>query len=133
MPPTRPRAAPSRVARLAALPLVVLTFAAGCGGGEPVLDATAQKGKQRATELACMSCHTVDGSRSEGPTWKGLHGSTVGLKDGRTVTADDAYLARSITDPRADVVQGALGPMPVVQSLQPGDVEPIVAYIRSLK
>ena len=67
-----------------------------------------------AQQLGCSSCHTVDGARSEGPTWKGLAGSTVTLADGSTVTADEDYLRRSITDPAAQVVAGYQPTMPTV-------------------
>ena len=38
-----------------------------------------------AVELGCASCHSVDGTRREGPTWQGLAGSDVTLDDGTVV------------------------------------------------
>jgi cytochrome c2 len=56
--------------------------------------------------LGCQGCHSIDGSKSSGPTFKGLSGSKVKLTNGQTVTADDAYLLESILDPDKQVVQG---------------------------
>ena len=47
----------------------------------------------------CLTCHSIDGQESIGPTLKGVYGRTVKLKDGSTVTADDAYLRESIMKP----------------------------------
>ena len=56
--------------------------------------------------LGCQSCHSLDGSKSSGPTFKGLAGSKVQLTNGQTVTADDAYLLESIVDPDKEIVKG---------------------------
>jgi cytochrome c oxidase subunit 2 len=79
-----------------------------------------------------MACHTVDGRPSVGPTWKGLYGSQVTLEGGATVTVDRDYLVRSITDPNADIPQGAKVKMPV-NRVPDSDVQKIVDYIISLK
>lgn len=84
-----------------------------------------------ARSLGCTSCHSIDGSRSEGPTWEGLYGSTVQLQDGTTVTADEDYIRRSIQDPGAQVPVGFQPSMPTLE-LSDADLEAMVAYIRSL-
>jgi cytochrome c2 len=63
-------------------------------------------GKRLFTADACSGCHSLDGSAGAGPTVAGLAGSTVMLADGTTVTADDAYLEKAITDPDAEIVEG---------------------------
>lgn len=85
---------------------------------------------QEAVALGCSSCHTIDGARSEGPTWQGLAGSQVQLADGTTVVADDAYFRRAILDPQAQVVAGypAMPAVPVTEA----QADRLVAYIRSL-
>ena len=50
-------------------------------------------------DLGCQSCHSLDGSKGVGPTFKGLFGSQVELTTGRTVKADEAYLLESISTP----------------------------------
>jgi len=68
----------------------------------------------------CVSCHTTDGSRLVGPSFKGLFGrrETV-LRDGaeHEIVADEAYLRRSILDPGADVVKGYDDVMPSQRGL----------------
>lgn len=56
--------------------------------------------------LGCQGCHSLDGSPSSGPTFKGLFGSTVKLTSGQTVKANDAYLLESILDPDKQIVTG---------------------------
>jgi len=57
----------------------------------------------------CNTCHSSDGSKLIGPTYKGLWGeSQTVVTDGQTrqITVDRDYIRRSIFDPGADVVQG---------------------------
>lgn len=84
-----------------------------------------------AVALGCVSCHSVDGARSEGPTWAGLWGSEVRLTDGSTVLADEAYIRTAITDPHAQVAAGFSMAMPEVE-VTPEEVDRLVAYIESL-
>jgi cytochrome c oxidase subunit 2 len=84
-----------------------------------------------ARRLGCSSCHTVNGDRSEGPTWQGLYGSEVLLADGSTVVADEEYLRRSILEPAAQVRQGFSPSMPAVE-ISDADLEAIIDEIRSL-
>lgn len=67
--------------------------------------------------LGCQGCHSLDGSPSSGPTFKGLFGSTVKLTSGQTVKADDAYLLESILDPDKQIVSG----------YQPGVMSAVIA------
>jgi cytochrome c1 len=107
---------------------------AGCGGDDSGDDATAdlsaeaRRGAELADDNGCSACHR---SGAVGPRWDGLYGSTVELEDGSTVTADEEYLARAITDPGADVVAGFDVTMPD-NDLSDDEVTAIVAYIREL-
>ena len=71
-----------------------------------MVDALLAHGEELWTSTGCSGCHSLDGSSGVGPTMQGLAGSTVTLDDGTTVTADDTYLATSITDPDAQVSEG---------------------------
>jgi cytochrome c2 len=101
----------------------------------PAGDAT--KGKALYTSLGCVGCHSLDGSKGTGPTFKGLAGSKVQLTNGQSVTADDAYLTKSIDDPDAEIVQGFTpGIMSAVikpGSVSQADTADLVAYIQTLK
>jgi cytochrome c551/c552 len=87
----------------------------------------------------CAGCHSLNGTRLVGPSWKGLAGSRVRLTDGRTVTADDAYLTRHILEPNAMTVQGypgeVMGQAIEVLDLKahPAEVRDLVAFIDSLR
>ncbi len=96
----------------------------------------AAEGEKLAQKYLCMSCHSTDGSRIVGPSFKGLFGSSVTVvTDGkeRTVKADDAYLLRSITDPNADLVKGYQPLMPAQPQITDDEARAIVAYIKSRK
>jgi cytochrome c2 len=72
----------------------------------PGLAATGKGGEGLYASLGCQGCHSIDGSKSTGPTFKGLYGSKVQLTNGKTVTADEKYLLDSIIDPDLDIVKG---------------------------
>jgi cytochrome c oxidase subunit 2 len=57
----------------------------------------------------------------------------VKLSDGRTVTADDAYLRESVLDPGAKIVAGYDNIMPTFQGVVSEDqLLQLFAYIKSL-
>ena len=94
------------------------------------------RGKKWATQFGCVSCHSVDGTKIVGPTWKGLYGSQVPLADGTTVTADDGYLRKSITVPNGEVVQGFLPnlmPQTFGTTLTEQQISDLIEYIKTLK
>ncbi len=91
-------------------------------------------GETIAGRRQCTACHTSDGRRHVGPTWRGLFGSWVALEDGRRVLADEEYLTRSMMEPMADRVAGYRAVMPTYQgSLPSAEVAALLAYIRSLR
>ncbi len=101
-------------------------------------DAQAQdpvaRGRQLVSDLGCVACHASDRKRTVGPGWGGVSGHEVQLADGTTVTADEAYLVRSIRQPDAQIVAGY--PPHVMPSydalIDEADMKAIVAYLRSL-
>ena len=83
----------------------------------------------------CVACHSTDGTKLVGPTWKGLFGSQVAvLAEGKesTVTADDEYITRSIRHPPKEVVKGFAPQMPQAD-LKDRDVADLVAFIKGLR
>jgi cytochrome c oxidase subunit II len=91
-------------------------------------------GQAVAVRRACFACHTTDGQRHVGPTWRGLYQSKVKLTDGRTVIADEGYLTKSMMEPHADIVLGFNPVMPSYHSLltEP-ETAALVEYIKSLR
>lgn len=94
----------------------------------------AAHGQRIVAELGCVACHAADASKVIGPGWGGLYGSSVALDDGSTIEVDEAYLAESILTPDAHIASGyAAGTMPSYGPLlEEGQIDAIVAYIRSL-
>ncbi|MEP6910174.1 MAG: c-type cytochrome [Actinomycetota bacterium] len=91
----------------------VAAYVARCAAADPKKDKTACPGLALGSggmglyvSLGCQGCHSLDGSASSGPTFKGLYDSMVKLTNGKTVKADDAYLLESILDPDKTIVTG---------------------------
>ncbi len=94
----------------------------------------ADYGKELYTKRGCNACHSVDGTRLVGPTWKAIWNEPVKLTSGSTVTIDENYLRESMLDPMAKVVDGFAPVMPTYKGiLSDKDVESLIAYIQSLK
>ena len=85
-------------------------------------------GEKLFTSLGCAACH---GQRA--PTMAGLYMSEVTLQDGRKVTADDDYLRRHITNPRAEQMAGYPEIMPAFASLTEEQLFQLVSFIKSLQ
>jgi mono/diheme cytochrome c family protein len=135
---------------LVSLVVLAVLFSTACGGSSsssppsstPETTASTDSGLVAAGEAlyssaGCNNCHSIDGSQSVGPTFEGLAGSTVQLSDGTAVTADEAYLARAIGEPDADIVDGfsqgvMSGTIPAGSVSEP-DIEALVAYLESLR
>jgi cytochrome c oxidase subunit II len=106
------------------------TFAGG--GAAPGGPAEPGKaGRLLAQSKGCVACHSVDGSRGVGPSWKGLYGRTETLEGGARVKVDDAYLREAIAAPQAAIVQGYPPVMPPGQLSDP-ELAAVVEYIKSV-
>ena len=84
----------------------------------------------------CVACHTIDGSKLIGPSFKGLFGRTENVvTDGvtREITVDEEYIRKSILEPNADLVEGyqALMP-PQAELLTDEEIEAIIEVIKEL-
>jgi cytochrome c oxidase subunit II len=87
---------------------------------------------------ACVTCHSLDGSKIVGPSFKGIYGHEVEVVTGgqdRTVIVDDEYIKRSIQDPNADVVKGFNHGLMISykQTLKDEDVAKIIDFIKTIK
>ena len=102
------------------------------GGAE----APKSDGARLAKEKGCLACHTLDGSRGVGPTFKGLYNRRVTVREnGRllTVVADDDYLRESIRAPAAKVVEGFQPIMPAFPDLKDDEVIALVEFIEGAR
>ena len=86
------------------------------------------------TAKGCLACHSVDGKPKVGPTLKSLYGreqEVIVAGNYKTITVDDAYLRRSITNPMDKVVRGYPPAMPQTP-LTEQELNEVVRYIKSL-
>lgn len=94
----------------------------------------AEKGKALTTAKGCVACHSSDGSKLVGPSYKGIFGTDVKLADGSTVKIDENYIRESIENPTAKVVEGYPPSMPPYKGLlNEEEIMAITEYIKSLK
>ncbi|HEY2989490.1 MAG TPA: cytochrome c oxidase subunit II [Candidatus Binatia bacterium] len=92
-----------------------------------------QAGAQLFQRLGCGVCHRPDGA-GQGPSLVGIFGRPVKLEGGGAVTADEAYIRRSILEPHAQVVAGYKPVMPTFKGLVSEDgILQIIAYLKSLQ
>ncbi len=94
-------------------------------------------GQKLYTTLGCLGCHSVDGSKGTGPTWKNLAGATEILTTGRKVAVNYAFLKTMITHPGRVLIKGfPAGVMPSYGSRFTGknikNLYAVVWYINSL-
>ncbi len=87
---------------------------------------------------ACLSCHTRDGSKLVGPSFKNLLGKTeIVIKDGKEeeITVDREYIITKIKNPKSSVVDGYQAGLmtPYDGILSDEDINNIIEYIESLK
>jgi len=85
----------------------------------------------------CLGCHTVDGTKTVGPSFKGIFGKEAEvITNGRIhkIVIDEEYLRRSMLDPGADVAKGFPNIMPSQKGiLKDEEINTIIEYIEKLK
>lgn len=54
----------------------------------------------------CASCHSIDGSVINGPSWQDIYEKMGTLDNGATYIADDEYIVNSILNPNEEIVEG---------------------------
>ncbi len=104
----------------------------------PEKKAETNEGFKLMESKGCFSCHSVNGTKVVGPTFKGLYGSSIKVvTDGSTrqIIVDDVYIKTSIYDPNKDVVEGYQpGVMKSYQGIiDEKDMPKIMEYLQSIK
>lgn len=102
------------------------------------IDSPTATGKRIMQNIGCFACHTLDGTKLVGPSFKGIWGAehtVVTGKETQKVTVDEEYIKRSIYDPNADVVEGFMkGLMVSYQGqLSEDDIKSITEYLKTVK
>jgi len=98
-------------------------------------DPLVAEGAALANRNGCFACHSRDGTKLTGPTFKGLFGREVTVLVGgkpKTVVADEAYVRKSIAAPEAEIVKG-FQPRMSPPKLTDKETTALLAYLKTLK
>jgi len=91
-------------------------------------------GAQLYQKQGCKTCHSIDGSRLVGPSWKGLFGRKETMSDGTVIAVDANYIRESITEPQKRIVSSFAPAMPTYQGkLTDRELTALIEYIKTLK
>ncbi|MBK9265016.1 MAG: cytochrome c oxidase subunit II [Polyangiaceae bacterium] len=101
--------------------------------GDPIL-APDELGKKLFTSRSCNTCHSLDGTRVQGPSFKGLFGKTEKFADGSSAQVDENYIRESLLEPTKKVVEGYPAVMPTYKGLlKENEIDALIAYIKTVK
>lgn len=85
----------------------------------------------------CLGCHSIDGSKIVGPSFKDIYKrKTKVVRGSKTVEviADEFYLKNSILNPKADVVESYPNIMPTFKNvLTEQETDEIIKYLKTVK
>lgn len=102
-----------------------------CPEGTCTEEQSARWGKDLFEQNGCTGCHSRDGARLVGPTFRGLIGRRESLITGEEAVVDRTYLAESIRSPSAKVVRGYNPVMPTF-SFNDRQIDAVLAYAKTL-
>jgi len=87
---------------------------------------------------ACITCHSLEGIKIVGPSFKGIFGKTetvITADNEREILVDENYITHSLIDPNADVVKGFNKGLMISykEILSEKDIKDIIEYLKTLK
>lgn len=85
---------------------------------------------------ACLSCHTQDGTRLVGPSFKGLLGKTETIiieGNDQEITVDGDYIRNKIKNPTNSLVKSYQSGLMPILALSDEEIDQIVEYISGIK
>lgn len=90
-------------------------------------------GEQLVQRNACLTCHSLDGSRLQAPSFQGIWMREQTMTDGTVVTSDENYIRESILDPHVKIVEGY---QPVMANytgtLNDRQIDAIIEYLKTV-
>ena len=93
----------------------------------------AQAGLKLYQTKGCAQCHSTDGAKNTGPSFKNLFGSEHLLRSGEKVTVDENYVRESILVPSAKIVAGYDNLMPAYQGrMKDVEISAIIAWLKTI-
>jgi mono/diheme cytochrome c family protein len=98
-----------------------------------ITKASAEAGAGLFNQYGCAACHSIDGSKSHGPSLGKLADTKVEIEgSAQPIVADHAYLLESIKAPNAKVVKGYPPNYMPPFTLREVEYEALILYIQSL-
>lgn len=103
--------------------------------GDAAGGSLADRGRALYVAKACVGCHSLDGTRVVGPSFKGLYNSMQEIEGMAPVKADDDYIRESILYPSAKITKGYPDHvMPVFAGqLADDDIKSLIEFIKTVK
>lgn len=90
-------------------------------------------GELLVNQQGCKVCHSLDGTKLVGPSFKNLYGFEFLTTDGSTIVADDAYIKESILTPNVSVIAGFQPVMtPFAGKLDGRKIEAITEFLKTI-
>lgn len=94
----------------------------------------AERGKKLYTLKGCNACHSIDGAKVVGPTFKGIWGREEELADGTKIKVDENYVSESILNPQAKLVKGFPPSMPTFQGVvNEVEMKALIEFLKTVK
>jgi cytochrome c oxidase subunit 2 len=94
----------------------------------------AQAGEKFYQRYGCITCHSIDGTKNTGPSFKGIWGHAVKFRNAPEQTVDENYIRESILEPSKKIVEGYSDQMPTFKGvIKDEDISAIIEFIKTLK
>lgn len=89
-------------------------------------------GRNLYEQRGCKSCHSLDGSRGTGPSYKDVYGTEQQMASGDKIQVDENYVRESILYPKAKVRNTYAPAMPSYKGqLTDDDIDSLIAFIKA--
>lgn len=99
-----------------------------------ITTASARAGGTLFNQYGCAACHSIDGSKSHGPSVGKLADTQIEIEgSSQPILADASYLRESIQSPNAKIVKGYPPNYMPPFALRDVEYDSLVLYIQSLK
>jgi len=93
----------------------------------------AEVGELLYNQQGCKACHSLDGTKIVGPSFRNVYGFEFLTAGGETIVADDAYIKESILTPNVSVIDGFQPVMtPYAGKLDDREIEAITEFLKTL-
>ena len=94
----------------------------------------AELGKKLYTSRSCNTCHSLDGTRIQGPSFKGVFGRSEKFADGSSQKVDENYIRESLLEPQKKIVETYPAVMPTYKGLlKENEIDALIAFIKTVQ